>query len=357
MRRTPKAQWVHFLIGVAALNCSSCSRGDESPPPLGSNTECLDLEYFRLEDGGLPAFVRLYDVFDAGAHAVGCRRGHHCLGFSCDEQCDPALCGAHEDCVSATGTCRYVECSERVACGPGFICESRSRRCFPANGDCRSSLVCPDFGGEQLNSVATVSCMANGLCAVRPKTGPPPFFDVTEEISVITPTRGARLTATTQPEFRWRAFPNAASLLLVASQWPVDSATLANSAVWGAAVAPGTDSVNWQAGKPVEQGRWIDAAPVPLTTGSYFFVVQAVINGSLEAGSSVIPFVVGEATPWKQSGDACTLPGLPGDCGNPSSILSCFDGSCRKVCASDVECESTHSCGEPTVSGYRLCDP
>jgi hypothetical protein len=360
MRRATEMEWIRVAICGATLSHSSCDKDDQ--PLGGGGPECVDLDFFlRLEDGGLPDDVLRYlestDIYDAGLNAAGCRPGHRCLGFACDERCDPALCRSHEDCTSATGTCRFVECSERVACAPGFICESRSNRCFPANGDCRSGNVCPQFGGDLLNAVATVSCMADGLCAVTPKAGPPPFFNVAEQIAVSIPTRGTRLSAPAQPEFEWRSFPGSASLLIVTNRWPVDGSILASAAIWGAAVASGTDHVGWSAGKPIERGRWLDAAPQALTAGSYFFVVQAVINGSLEAASPVVPFVVGENTPWKQPGDGCLQSGLPGDCENPSQILSCIDGSCRKVCASDVECGDMGPCGEPTGFGYRLCSP
>jgi hypothetical protein len=248
-----------------------------------------------------------------------------------------------------------VVCSARVPCANAAdICEVETERCFPSNGDCRDGGACPAFGSA-LGDAATVECGSGGLCRVRPKLSPPDFLDVDRAVTVRSPEPGHEYAPGDLPTIAWDAVAGAVTLVLVTdATFPDSEQTLHDHAVWGAALREGQTRVTWGAGHPIRAGRWLDASPAAPASGRHYLIVQAVRRDDLAAVSVVVPFRVGTDAPWSVPGDRCVEPGVPGSCDNPGIILGCVAGRCRRVCASDADCDPSHRCQRPS-GGLRVC--
>ncbi|HYQ43489.1 MAG TPA: hypothetical protein VER11_16020 [Polyangiaceae bacterium] len=285
-----------------------------------------------------------------------CQTGLSCLPYKQSTicQCDPTTCAEREDCVSPLSPCRAVSCSARVACEePDQICDIFAHRCLPINGDCSEVEVCPTLSAEA-SSVAVVACdPSTKLCRAQANGIQSRLVSSRSKIAVTRPKAGALIGPDELLRFEWDP-PGRTTIVQVTTTVPATAAELRRFAVWGAALPRGAVAgISWGDGRPIENGQWLEQTPAPPADGVYFAWVQQVEGESLLASSDFVPFAVGTEAVWKRAGNHCDEPGFPGDCASPARPQACAAGTCRVICASDLDC-APRGC-LPPEDGVRFC--
>jgi hypothetical protein len=303
-----------------------------------------------------------------------CQAGHPCefadtessgagefeLG-TCSLFCFDELCtGEKEECSTVAqpyGECIYVTCGRTVACPVGEYCDVSLHRCHGLDGSCSSNADCPNFGG-----VVDVECdTEEGLCAVNNSGNSSlPGNDLEPDIEIMEPDEGELVASVDELEFRWTSDEAKGPFFVyVFDGRPSSVFEVSEYAIWGAATAATATSVSWSEGKAIEAGEWSGGPGVVPEGEALHVIVIGYEKGTAVSTSDLRAFFVGSGG-WAVAGESCSdLEGVsvPGDCVNPSQALGCVNGTCRTMCASDLDCYlSGLSCGSPdSQTGLRHC--
>jgi hypothetical protein len=284
----------------------------------------------------------------------------------CEDRSEPPSCQTSAECAAPTGAraeCRDRRCVSVSQCGvelpcadPSYLCDAIADACYPPNGACTTAASCPNLRAEEGGAV---TCDA-GFCRLgSPHLRRLPGLAADAEVSVSSPLAGEQLASSEALVVRWSvAAGEDGALVFVLDQQPTTRASIAEHAIWGAAVPPGgTQSVSFAQGHSVSGTAW--GAPVPLPDGEPLYVMVLVVRlDRLVAASAPVPFSIGAA--WRAPGDPCdAAPGpvvVPGDCYSPATLMACVEGSCAVMCASHLDCAPFGlRCGA-LVDGVRACE-
>jgi hypothetical protein len=256
----------------------------------------------------------------------------------CSPYCDPARCGADEDCAmgprSLSAYCLPVACGPNNPCAaPGTFCETFVHDCYPLNGTCTAVADCPTFD-DAVTKENALTC-SDGFCALAVSAPPSLSAPLAGAIDVRGPASGKVFPTEADVQFTWKD-AGAPVLVMVYTAAPQSVEDL-GGAIWGAALATGT-TVAWSEGHAVAGGVWGAGPGAAPTATTLYLIVEALRDGAIVGLSSTVVFQVGGGG-WKQPGDACTAEGtIAGECFNAAIPQACIQGECRVLCASPRDC-------------------
>jgi hypothetical protein len=343
-------------ISAAASLASACSEAALQAPcatPCPSDQVCQHI--VNCDDSGTSCFSTVCSP--KCAVDSECPSGHSCSPVEgvCSPYCDPTTCPAGTACSGLTGNCDTGQDCSTVTCAQGTFCDPASVQCYSVSGACNPA-ACRDATALGIESIE-ISC-TNMECRISrtPNVGP---SDLTAPvaISIGTPTPGLELPPSSDFAIQWPPRPNPV-LLTISLQSPASSADLVVGPTWGASADAGTAMIMWSQGHQVtDGGNWLSSAGNIPTEVPLFLFLEEFTPGGLIAVSSVIPFSVGQA--WLVEGQACEdtdEDSLDPRCGGPEVADICYEGTCRRLCESRLDCpEALGGCGLPIDNGARLC--
>jgi len=287
--------------------------------------------------------------------AAECRPGHSCDNGSCSSNCNQALCGAREECISQSGECLAVECGNYTRClAAGQLCDAAVFACFRTNGSCSTVASCPPLAPD-VSLSATTSC-EGGFCRVKAiPLGQILGLEGGSVVAVDTPFAAQAFATVTDVIFQWRGPADAASIVLVLDAAVSYDTDVQAHAIWGAVRGVAAERTARVAdGHVIHNGVWL-GGPGEVPAGRpLFFLAQLVRPQGLVGSSPLVPFIVGGS--WPQPGTACGgLGGPSGECANPGQPMICNGGVCSVVCLSQLDCPSGLGCGG-FMAGTRVCE-
>jgi hypothetical protein len=335
---------VAVLVGLV-ISCGGSSTkkqlydgasGRFPPPICHSDSDCL-------------SFGRHCELSDAGDAGEG----------KCTDVCDNAICRleyrAHYACDH--GSCAYTVCSADISCADGERCDPVGPQCVAANGQCSALTDCPTYD-KSILAIADRWCDPSfGYCRLSPKKPTPAAADLwpsgVGSISVTQPQPGQGFPTAEDAQFVWQQTDQPV-LLFALTSLPRDRSQISLFSIWGAAILPvDPTSVKWTDGVNVTDGQWGGVPAVPPPDPLYLLIV-AVEGGQVRATSDFVPFRIGSS--WPQPGADCAdESAIPGSCENPSVPMSCLDGTCRRLCLSNYDCEGQQECSDVLLFGLPVC--
>jgi hypothetical protein len=330
------------IVGRVALSAALAACGSDAAP----GCDCYG-EGVCYEDSTCVKTCTESSECDTGLSCVPYKQNSVC-------QCDVAACAEREDCISPLSPCRAVSCSKRVPCqDPAHVCDTFANRCLPVNGDCSEREVCPTLNPNARAGTIIECEPSTKLCSAKVKGIWPAFVSAPSKIAITLPEAGALISPDDLPRFEWDP-PGRTSIVQVLTAVPTSAAEVLRFAVWGAALPRGAAAgVAWADGRPIANGQWYQQTAAAPAEGIYFVWVQQVDGESLLASSDFVPFAVGAQDPWKRPGNHCSVAGFPGDCTSLARPQACVRGTCRLICASDLDC-APRGCSPPE-DGVRFC--